>query len=59
MRTATFSTGKDSIEVESKHFRAIRGLANSGIPKGEIKSGRDIYVTPATLERIKSILKGA
>lgn len=55
MKTATFSTGKDSIEVESKHFKAIRGLVNSGIPKNEIKSGREIYVAPATLERIKKI----
>lgn len=57
MTTSIFSTGKDWIQVESKFFITIRALANSGIPKDEIKSGKNIYVAKSTLYRIKKIMQ--
>lgn len=53
--TCQFYNGTDSVTVNSSKFKTIRGWASTGIPKGEIKGGRKVYVAKSTLERIKRI----
>lgn len=52
---AKFYNESESILIPSKYFKNIRSFASSGIPKNSIKSGKEIYVSKNTLERIKNI----
>jgi hypothetical protein len=56
MKTCTFYNGENKVVVTSDKFRTIRAMASTGIPKGEIKAGANVYVAATQIGRISKLI---